>query len=157
MIDCKNFRPYLPTPPFGSYVSGHSTFSAAAAEILRRFTGSDNFGESFTAEPGSSLIEAGLTPSAPVTLTWSTFSAAADQAGMSRRFGGIHFETDDLSGRLLGRMVATEVWNRAASYIGGAIIRSAQLGSTRVASSEAAAPHVPAVQEENWVSDPPQL
>jgi membrane-associated phospholipid phosphatase len=117
VINCKDFRSYLPTPPFGSYVSGHSAFSAAAAEILKRFTGSDSFAGSFVAEPGSSLVEVGLTPSARVTLSWSTFSASSEQAGMSRRFGGIHFESDDLAGRALGRAVAIEVWNKAATYI----------------------------------------
>ncbi len=115
----RDFRSYLPTPPFAGYVSGHSAFSAAAAEILKRFSGSDYFGESFTAEPGSSLVELGLTPSAPVTLSWPTFSDAADQAGVSRRYGGIHFEEDDLAGRTLGRLVADQVWNKAATYIDG--------------------------------------
>ncbi|HLW54968.1 MAG TPA: phosphoesterase [Candidatus Angelobacter sp.] len=120
MINCKNFRTYLPTPPFSSFVSGHSAFSAAGAEILKRFTGSDAFGGWFTAEPGSSLIEPGLTPTAAVTLSWATFSDAADEAGISRRWGGIHFESDDLAGRALGRMVADKVWNRAIGYIRGA-------------------------------------
>ncbi|MBZ5656978.1 MAG: phosphoesterase [Acidobacteriia bacterium] len=115
----RDFRSYLPTPPFASYISGHSAFSAAAAEIFKRFTGSDDFGESFTADPGSSLVETGLTPSVPVTLSWRTFSDAADQAGMSRRYGGIHFEVDDLAGRALGRLVADEVWNKAVTYIDG--------------------------------------
>jgi hypothetical protein len=114
-----DFRSYLPTPPFASYVSGHSTLSAAAAEILKRFTGSDDFGESFTAAPGSSLIERGLTPSTPVTLSWRTFSDAADEAGMSRRYGGIHFEKDDVAGRALGRQVGNDVWVKAMSYING--------------------------------------
>jgi hypothetical protein len=127
MINCKDFRSYLPTPPFGSFVSGHSAFSAAAAEILKRFSGSDNFAGSFVAEPGSSLIEVGLTPSLPVTLSWSTFSAASEQAGMSRRFGGIHFESDDLAGRALGRAVAIEVWNKAATYIEGGNIDQNEL------------------------------
>lgn len=116
VIDCKAFRSYLPTPPFPGFVSGHSAFSAAAAEILKRFTGSDNFGQSFTADAGSSIIERGLTPRVPVTLFWSTFTDAADQAGMSRRYGGIHFESDDVAGRALGRLVANEVWNKAMSY-----------------------------------------
>jgi len=118
-IDCKDFRSYLPTPPFAAYVSGHSAFSASAAEVLKRFTGSDYFGDSFTALPGSSIIERGLTPLVPVTLSWSTFSEAADQAGMSRRYGGIHFESDDLVGRALGRLVANEVCNKAMTYIDG--------------------------------------
>jgi hypothetical protein len=117
VIDCKEFRSYLPTPPFPGYVSGHSAFSAAAAEILKRFTGSDNFGGSFTADPGSSIIERGLTPRVSVTLSWNTFTDAADQAGMSRRYGGIHFESDDVAGRALGRRVACEVWSKSMTYI----------------------------------------
>jgi hypothetical protein len=115
----RDFRSYIPTPPFGSYVSGHSTFSAAAAEILKRFTGSDEFGDSFTASPGSSLIEPGLTPSKPVTLSWRTFTEAADEAGMSRRYGGIHYEKDDIVGQALGRRVATEVWKLSITYVQG--------------------------------------
>jgi len=118
-IDCKDFRSYLPTPPFPGYVSGHSAFSAAAAEILKRFTGSDAFGQSFTAAPGSSIVERGLTPAVPVTLFWATFTEAADQAGMSRRYGGIHFESDDVVGRALGRLAANEVWNKSMTYIRG--------------------------------------
>ena len=115
----RDFRSYIPTPPFGSYVSAHSVFSAAAAEILKRFTGGDYFGESFTARPGSSLVEPGLTPSTPVTLSWRTFSDAANEAGMSRRYGGIHFERDDLVGRSLGRRVGSQVWDKAMTYIEG--------------------------------------
>jgi membrane-associated phospholipid phosphatase len=115
----KDFRSYLPTPAFASYVSGHSAFSAAGAEILQRFSGSDQFGESVTVQPGLSLIEVGLTPAAPVTLSWPTFSDAANQAGMSRRYGGIHFEQDDRAGRTLGRMVANAAWNKAMDYING--------------------------------------
>jgi len=122
-IDCKDFRTYLPTPAFASFVSGHSTFSAAGAEVLKRFTGSDSFRGSFTAEPGSSLIERGLVPAVPVTLFWATFSDAADEAGISRRYGGIHFESDDLAGRALGRLVAQKAWNKAISYIEGAVAR----------------------------------
>ncbi len=117
-----DFTSYIPTPPFGSYISGHSALSAAAAEILKRFTGSDHFGASFTADPGSSLVEPGLTPSTPVTLSWETFSEAADQAGMSRRYGGIHFEKDDVVGRALGRRIASEVWTKAMTYINGAAL-----------------------------------
>lgn len=85
-------RSTFPTPPFPEYNSGHSAFSAAGAEILRLFTGSDTFGASVTFPVGSSKIEPGLTPSHPVTLQWNTFTDAANQAGISRRYGGIHFQ-----------------------------------------------------------------
>jgi membrane-associated phospholipid phosphatase len=44
LIKGEQWQPYIPTPPFAEYVSGHSTFSAAAAEVLARSTGSDRFG-----------------------------------------------------------------------------------------------------------------
>lgn len=122
VINCKDFRSYLPTPPFATYVSGHSAFSSSAAEVLRLFTGKDDFTYSYTAQPGSSLIEPGLTPSRSITISWHTFTEAADQAGMSRRYGGIHFESDDLVGRSVGRLVAAEVWKKAGTYINGSVL-----------------------------------
>jgi hypothetical protein len=109
--------PSFITPPFAEYVSGHSTFSAASAEVLRRFTGSDYFGLTATVEAGSSRVEPGAVPARTVVLSWSTFSQAADEAGISRRYGGIHFRQGDLEGRALGRRVGAEVWHKAEGYI----------------------------------------
>ncbi len=109
----------FPTPPFPEYSSGHSTFSATGAEILRRFTGTDHFGASVTIPAGSSTVEPGATPARDITLRWATFSEAADQAGMSRRYGGIHFEQADLDGRATGRLVARRCWERAQALFSG--------------------------------------
>jgi len=111
----------FPTPPFAEYSSGHSNFSAAGAEILKRFTGSDRFGGSVTFQAGSSRIEPGLTPAEDLTLPWATFSDAADQAGISRRYGGIHFEQGELDGRETGRNAAQQCWTRAQTYIDGTV------------------------------------
>ena len=123
-MDGRSWMPYqspnFVTPPFPEYVSGHSTFSAAAAEILKRFTGSDVFGSGVTIPAGSLAFETS-TPAQPITLSWATFSEAADQAGISRLYGGIHFESGDLTGRQLGRLVGDAVWNRGMAYISGAI------------------------------------
>jgi hypothetical protein len=108
--------PTFPTPPFPEYSSGHSAFSAAGAEILRLFTGSDRFGGSATLPAGSSIVEPGRVPAQDVTLAWATFSDAADEAGMSRRYGGIHFEQGDLDGRATGRLAARSAWKRAQHY-----------------------------------------
>ncbi|TAD80273.1 MAG: phosphatase PAP2 family protein [Oscillatoriales cyanobacterium] len=117
------FTPYQntasPTPPFASYVSGHSTFSAAAAEILQRATGSDTFGLSFTQPVGGNRYDAGKTPTAPVSLSWATYSDAANESGLSRIYGGIHVEADNVEGLALGRKVAGAVWDRAQAYING--------------------------------------
>jgi hypothetical protein len=110
------------TPPFPEYVSGHSTFSGAGARVLSMFTGSDTFGASVTVRAGASRIEPRTptdpgTPARDVTMSWPTFSAAAGEAGMSRRFGGIHFESGDMHGRALGRQVGWDAWFKAQSYI----------------------------------------
>lgn len=110
---------YFPTPPFPEYSSGHSNFSAAGAEILRRFTRRDAFGGAVTIEARSSAIEPGATPAADITLSWPTFSAAADEAGISRRYGGIHFEQGDLDARRSGRRAATTAWAKAVTYFNG--------------------------------------
>jgi hypothetical protein len=118
-VDGAQWRPYLPTPPFGEYTSGHSGFSAAGAEALRLFFGRDDFGVSVLIPAGSSEIEPGTTPASDVVLHWKTFSEAADQAGLSRRLGGIHFLSGDMNGRLLGRRVAARVMARAQEYFAG--------------------------------------
>jgi hypothetical protein len=109
----------FPTPPFPEYISGHSTFSAAGATILALWTRSDRFGGSVTFPEGSSTIEPGAVPAAPVTLSWETFSEAADEAGISRRYGGIHFKRADLVGRAVGRIVAVQVWQKASDLFRG--------------------------------------
>jgi hypothetical protein len=109
----------FPTPPFPEYSSGHSTFSAAGAEILRLYTGSDSFGDSVTFPAGSSKFEPGAVPATAVTLRWATFREAADQAGLSRRYGGIHFEQGDLDARAAGRLVAQQAWAKAQTYFSG--------------------------------------
>lgn len=123
LIRGEDWFPYqgstFPTPPFPEYSSGHSTFSAAGAEILRLFTRSDRFGATVTFPAGSSSFEPGAVPASDLTLSWTTFKAAANQAGLSRRYGGIHFEQSDLDGRTGGRLVAQQAWSKAMSYFNG--------------------------------------
>ncbi len=123
LLEGQNWQPYqsatFVTPPFPEFYSGHSTFSAAGAEILRRFSGSDSFGASFTRLAGTSPLEPGTAPATDITLSWPTFSDAAAQAGLSRRYGGIHFPNGDLSGRASGRSVGEIVWQKAQAYITG--------------------------------------
>lgn len=119
-IRARDWLPYqestFVTPPFPEYISGHSTFSAAAAAVLRGFTGSDRFGASTTVPARSSLIEPGVVPGADVVLTWATFTEAADEAGLSRRYGGIHFRQGDLEGRRIGRLVGEQAWEKARTH-----------------------------------------
>jgi len=155
VIDGADWAPYQPcsfvTPPFPEYPSGHSAFSAAGAEILERFSGSDNLNASVSFAPGSGRVEPGFAPAHEVTLQWATFSDAADQAGMSRRYGGIHFEQGDLDARKLGREVADVVWDKAQSYIHGSIssteAQAKGLSATSAtASSSPREPHFESIQ-----------
>jgi hypothetical protein len=130
LIDGKDWKPYqaatVVTPPFPEYISGHSTFSTAGAEILRRFTGSDEFDLSYTQPANTSRVEPN-TPATDITLYWATFSEAADEAGISRRYGGIHFVDGDLQGRLIGRKVGVQAWRKAQSYIEGHLPFTAEM------------------------------
>jgi hypothetical protein len=94
--------PLLNTPSFSAYTSGHSTFSGAASTILASFVGSDE--QSFTLRsevPGVA------------DRSFTSLRAAADEAGMSRIYGGIHFQFDNMeglaSGRKIGALVAASL------------------------------------------------
>ena len=114
-INGEDWMPYqaacFVSPAFAEFVSGHSTFSAASAEVLAAFTDSDAFGYSDRFQ--YSEVEY---MHKPVELTWATFSDAADEAGMSRRYGGIHFAPGDLIGRELGREVGDRVWEKSQAF-----------------------------------------
>ena len=108
------------TPSFAGYVSGHSTFSRAAAEVLAEMTGSEYFpgGLGAWTVPAGSL-EFERAPARTSTLQWATYFDAADQAGISRLYGGIHVEADDLSGRVMGAQCGRDAWTTAQRYWDG--------------------------------------
>ncbi len=119
-----NWLPYqLPTfvtPAFQGYISGHSTFSHAAATVLTGFTGSEYFpggASGYTVKAGTLKFEKG--PSADIRLEWATYYDAADQAGQSRLYGGIHVEADDFTGRVIGSQCGREAWSMAQLYYAG--------------------------------------
>lgn len=112
------------TPAFPGFISGHSTFSRASAEVLTALTGSPYFpgglGE-FAVGPNAYLtFEHG--PSTEVRLQWATYYDAADQAGQSRLWGGIHIEPDDFVGRRLGKAVGLDAVAHARQYFDGTAI-----------------------------------
>ena len=121
-----NWVPYqLPTfvtPSFPGYFSGHSTFSRAAAEVLTSFTGSEYFPggvSGYTIKAGSLKFEVG--PTTDIRLEWATYYDAADQAGQSRLWGGIHVQVDDFTGRRVGSECGKAAWTIAQRYYSGAI------------------------------------
>jgi hypothetical protein len=121
-IDGQYWLPYqaggATMPAYPEYCSEQSVFSSAAADILRRFTGNDSLKTSYTKAAHTSVIEPGV-PATNITLSWQTFSQAAEQASLAGRYSGIHFTQSDLDGRALGQQVATQAWFRALSYIDG--------------------------------------
>lgn len=114
--------PTFVTPSFPGYVSGHSTFSRAAAEVLTGITGSEYFPgglSEWTVKRGSFRVEAG--PSADIVLRWATYYDAADQAGQSRLYGGIHVQADDFTGRILGSTCGIDALALARRYYAGLV------------------------------------
>ncbi len=114
-------RPTFVTPPFAGYISGHSTFSRAAAEVLTLFSGDPFFpggmGQ-FLAKKDSFLVfEEG--PSEDVLLQWATYRDASDQCSLSRIWGGIHPPVDDIPGRLIGEKIGVNAFNFAENYFSG--------------------------------------
>ena len=116
-------RPSFVTPPFPGYVSGHSTYSRAAAELLTLMTGSPYFpgglGEFHCPQNEFLVFEDG--PSVDVTLQWATYDDASDQTSLSRIWGGIHPPADDLPGRIIGAEIAPDAWDLADHYFNGLV------------------------------------
>ena len=110
-------RPTFVTPPFAGFVSGHSTFSRAGAQIMEFMTGSEYFpgglGEFEANQNDYLLFENG--PSVPITLQWATYRDASDQCSLSRLWGGIHPPIDDIPGRMIGEQVGITAFNLADS------------------------------------------
>ena len=89
-----SWQPYLQTPPFPSYVSGHSVISAASAEVMTR-----HFGDNF-AYTDSSEREFGIPDR-----SFKSFRDAALEASWSRLYGGIHYRCDLEKGNEVGRRI----------------------------------------------------
>jgi len=136
----EDWRPYQSltflTPPFSEYTSGHSAFSAASAKVLSLFTESEEFydpvdptilpfedfnrdgvpdvlGQHIVGIGGNSFEDS---PSEVVVLQWETFKEAADEAGLSRRYGGIHFQDADLRSRAAGDEIGARAYHVAQEY-----------------------------------------
>ncbi len=116
-------RPSFVTPPFAGYVSGHSTFSRAAAEVMTLLTGDAFFpggvGEFYAPQNEFLVFEEG--PSIDITLQWATYRDASDQTSLSRIWGGIHPPVDDIPGRLIGEKIGVTAFGLARSYFDGTV------------------------------------
>ena len=111
-------RPSFVTPPFAGYVSGHSTFSRAAAEVLTLLTGSEYFPGGIGTFPVTMnqflVFEDG--PSMSFELQWATYYDAANESALSRMWGGIHPPMDDGRGRQIGQEIGIQSFHCAEGY-----------------------------------------
>jgi hypothetical protein len=96
-----DWQPYIQTPPFPSYVSGHATNSAAAAEVMTLWFG-DNLSVNDT-----SLVEFGIK-----ARNLKSFRLAAEEAAMSRLYGGIHYRFDNDEGLKAGKQIGILITQR---------------------------------------------
>jgi hypothetical protein len=114
-------RPTFVSPPFAGYMSGHSTYSRTAAEVLTLITGDPYFPggmSNFVAEQNEFLVfEEG--PSETIIFQWATYRDASDQCSLSRVFGGIHPVQDDIPGRHLGIILGPQAVEKAETYYEG--------------------------------------
>jgi hypothetical protein len=108
------------TPAFPAFISGHSTFSRAGAEVLASLTGSPYFpgGLGEYVAPAGTFLTFEKGPTAEVRLQWASYYDAADQAGQSRLWGSIHIPPDDFAGRRLGHRVGLDAVAAASKYFG---------------------------------------
>lgn len=107
-----DWRPLLQTPPFPTCTSGHSTFSGAAAEMLALFFGRDDI--RFTS----------ISDATPRLRSFASFSQAAQEAGRSRIYGGIHFEFDNQAGLASGQALSQHIFRRHLLPLGGELAQA---------------------------------
>jgi hypothetical protein len=111
-------RPTFVSPPFAGYLSGHSAYSRAAAEVLTALTGDPYFpggiGE-FPCRKNEFLVfEEG--PGTDIILQWATYRDAADQCSLSRIWGGIHPPFDDIPARRIGKVIGNKAYQYAETF-----------------------------------------
>ena len=115
-IRAADWEPYLPTPAFPAYVSGHSAFTAAWARVMELATGRPDLNFRKTVRH---LYVEQRELTEPVTLDYPTFAAAAEASGISRILAGIHWPADNERGQELGQKVGENAWQRAQQFILG--------------------------------------
>lgn len=102
----EDWQSYIPTPEFPSYTSGHSTFGAAAAEMMCLILGHDN-----VPLAGQSPDQVLWPQLKGVVRRWKGFRHAAEENGLSRLYGGVHWQADHKMGMKSGEDIARHAWN----------------------------------------------
>ena len=122
-------QPSFITPPFAGYVSGHSTFSRAAAEVLTLLTNDEYF-------PGgmgtfnvytNDFLKFEVGPSVDFQLQWATYRDASDQTSLSRIWGGIHPPIDDIPGRKIGKEIGVDAFEFGEQYFNKEVVFESEI------------------------------
>jgi hypothetical protein len=117
----RTWTPLLKTPPFPTYTSGHSTFSGAADTVLSFIFG-PNTSFTSTSDGHDSFSQRPLAESQIITRSFTSFAAAADEAGRSRILGGIHFDFDNTAGLAAGRALGQFVVHELLRPLAGRVL-----------------------------------
>ncbi len=126
-ILAENWWPYqrfsFATPPFAGFISGHSTFSTAGAEVLTLITGDPYFpgGLSELTFKKDNFLKFERGPTRDITLQWATYRDAADETCLSRIWGGIHPPADDIPARVIGKAIGEKAFQKASKYFNGQV------------------------------------
>ena len=142
-IRAADWEPYLPTPPFPAYVSGHSAFTAAWARVMELATGRPDLNLRKTVRH---LYVEQRELAQPVTLDYPTFASAAEASGTSRIWAGVHWPADNEQGQELGRQVGENAWQRAQQFV---------LGTASPATAVFAVLHPPYWFHDNEIAERP--
>lgn len=102
----RGWRSYIPTPEFPAYTSGHSTFGAAGTELTALLLGTDQV--SFSHESPDQVLWPQLRG---IRRHWTSLSQAAEENGLSRLYGGVHWERDHVAAMAAGRAIARQAFH----------------------------------------------
>lgn len=97
----RGWQSYIPTPEFPAYTSGHSTFGAVGVELIAGIIGTERV--NFSQENPDQVIWPQLKG---IRRSWTTLSQAAEENGLSRLYGGVHWKADHTQAMKAGRAIA---------------------------------------------------
>jgi len=118
-LPANQWRSYLDTADHPEYPSASTALCNAHAEVSRRYSGTEDLGWQIQVAQGSSGREPGVTPTTDITLRWNTWSQLAQDCGLSRVWGGVHFLPSVTSGAQLGRQVGGVVADFIEAHLSG--------------------------------------
>lgn len=118
-LPASQWRPYLATADHPEYPSGSSAFCSAHAQASRLYLGSDTLDWTVPAPAGSSRVEPGVTPAQDISLHWATWTEFAEDCGLSRLWGGVHFLDAIEASRPIGDAIGTRAYDFVKAHIDG--------------------------------------